>query len=178
MDLQVFGPRNPNGFTNSCLKWFYRSHCDNDILFMLPNRRISTNAVQPWVPEAEKQPHFSWLSTIPDRRLEPAGGWSFFQETSDRTRGKGLKLHKGQFRFRKNFFTETVVNHWIRLSRAVVGSPFLGIFNWCVDVALRAVVQQWAWQCWVDGWSWWSWRSYNGCMIPCILENFPVQFRV
>lgn len=70
MNLQVFGPRNPNGFINSCLKWFYRSHCDNDILFMLPNRRISTNAVLPWVAEGEKQPHF------PGSLQSLTGGWS------------------------------------------------------------------------------------------------------
>lgn len=63
----------------------------------------------------------------------------FSQETSDRNRGKGLKMHKRQFRLdiRKTFFTERVVNDGIRLPRAVVGSPPLERFNRHVDVALR-----------------------------------------
>lgn len=121
MDLQVFGPRNPNGFTDSCLKWFCRSRCDNDILLMIPNHRLSTKAVLPWVAEGEKQPHFLGSLQLPDR--SHVGVDLFSQETSETTRGKYIKFHKGQFRLdmRKNFFKERVVNHWIRLLRAVVG---------------------------------------------------------
>lgn len=66
----------------------------------------------------------------------------FSQETSDRTRGKVLKLHRGQLRLdiRKNFFTEMVIIHWIRQPKAVMGSLFLERFNKHVDVALRDMV--------------------------------------
>ena len=59
------------------------------------------------------------------------------QVTSDRMRGKGLRLHQGRFRLdnKKDFFTERVVKHW-----QMVKSPSLEVFKRCVDVVLRVMV--------------------------------------
>jgi len=83
-----------------------------------------------------------------------AGVGLFSQVTSNRTRGKGLKLHQGRLKLniRKNLFTERVVRHWNRMPREVVDSPSLEVFKDRVDTALWGMVQQ-EWWCWVEGWT-------------------------
>lgn len=69
----------------------------------------------------------------------------FPQVTSDRMRGKGLKLHQGMFRLDigKNLFMERVVKHLTMLPREVVESLSLEICKRPVDVILKDMVWWW-----------------------------------
>lgn len=58
--------------------------------------------------------------------------------SSDRTRGNVFKLKDGTFKseVRKKFFTQKVLRHWHRLSRAVVDALSLVTFKARLDGAL------------------------------------------
>ena len=62
-------------------------------------------------------------------------GRLFLMVCSNSTRSNGLKLVHWKFHtnVQKNFFTVRVMEHWNRLPREAVESPFLEIFNTQLD---------------------------------------------
>ena len=70
-------------------------------------------------------------------------GRDSIRECSDRTRGTGLNLREGRFRFaiRKKFFTVRVLRQRKRLPREAVDAPSLEVFKTrLVDGALSNLV--------------------------------------
>jgi len=66
----------------------------------------------------------------------------FTRAWSDTTRGNGINVKEGRFRFdiRDKFFTMRVVRHWNRLPRGLVDAPSLGVFKAKLDGASSNLV--------------------------------------
>ena len=60
----------------------------------------------------------------------------FMRVDSDKTKENGFKLRQERFRLgiRRNFFTQRVMTHWIRLPKEVVNAPSLEAFKARLDV--------------------------------------------
>ena len=69
-------------------------------------------------------------------------GTRFFSVvSSERTRSNGQKLkHRNMLNMRGHFFTVRVTEHWDRLPREVVASPFLEILKTHMDAILCNVL--------------------------------------
>lgn len=86
-----------------------------------------------WRKEAQGGPYHSLQ--LPEGGYSQVWAGLFPQVTSDRTRGRRLKLHQGRFMLdiRENFITERLIKHWNKLPREVQ-SLYLEVLKICVDM--------------------------------------------
>ncbi|KAK4823756.1 LOW QUALITY PROTEIN: hypothetical protein QYF61_006052 [Mycteria americana] len=99
--------------------------------------------VQFWAPQYKKDTRLlECVQRRVTKMVKGLKGKTYEEWLSDRTRGKGMKLHQGKFRLdiRKRFFTERVVGHWNRLLREVATAPSLSEFKERLDDAFSHMV--------------------------------------